>query len=68
MRTWERNEFGRKRSEQLAAAEQAKRKPKPLTGTQARYYLINSFSLSESRDWTDERCLEEYRKRIVKPP
>mgnify|MGYP001813776113 CR=1 FL=1 len=68
VRTWERNEFGRKRSEELAAAEQAKPKPKPLTASHARYLLVKEFQVKQARDWPDDRCLEEYRKRLVKSP
>jgi hypothetical protein len=67
-RTWERNEFGGKRSEELAAAEQAKPKPKPLTASHARYLPVKELQGKQALDSPDDRCLEEYRKRLVKSP
>lgn len=65
VRTWERNELGRKRE----AEKKTKAAPrKPLTGKQARFRLVSIYKVTAARDWSDERCLKEYRRLAFKEP
>ena len=70
MRTWERNDFGKKRSEEVAADEQKNRKPPPLTADQIRFQLRKdpNFNPRDVNDWSDARCFEEFAKRVFKRP
>lgn len=66
VRTWERNDFGKKRKEEKAIEESNKHKRKQLTGSNARFALLKTFKITEAREWSDEKCLKEYGKQILK--
>ncbi len=66
VRTWERNDFGKKRKEEKAIQENNAHKPKPITASQARYGLVKQFKVVDARQWSDDKCLEEYKNRIFK--
>lgn len=64
VRTWERNDYGQKRRQDKAIEQSNAHKPKPLTASEARYQLVKVFQVKEARDWSDEKCREEYLTRI----
>lgn len=66
VRTWERNDFGKKRKEEKAIEESNRHKRKQMTGSNARFALIKTFKITTAREWSDERCLQEYKKQILK--
>lgn len=66
VRTWERNDFGKKRKEEKAIQESNAHKPKPITASQARYGLVKQFKVVDARQWSDDKCLVEYKNRIFK--
>ena len=66
IRTWERNDFGRKRTEQKAIQKRNEHKPKPIDGNSSRFALVKTFGVVEARDWSDKQCVEEYKNRVFK--
>lgn len=44
----------------------APKKPKPVSAERARYELIKDHKVQAARDWSDDECLTEFRKRMVK--
>jgi hypothetical protein len=70
VRTWERNDFGKKRKEEVSAAEQRERKPAPLTTSQMRFFLrgLPGIAPRDVNDWPDAKVVEMYRQRMLKRP
>ena len=68
IRQWEKSDITKKESENRAIEERNRHKPKPMTGDNARYEIMNVHGVREARNWSGAECLRWLDSRTKRPP